>query len=362
MSNSQLAGGRGRFNRNRNESGGGRGHGQRQQNFTGGNNNNNNNKTTNKTTNKNTTIKQKMFEPYSVGNQHIDTYDSVLESYLTMIQKTFTDGIHIVRSIRESDWSVGRPIKPSMPRIDLRKRDDDEQLILDVNGNTMIEDDEVKKETIKYEYEVKKIEYSEDLHLYNYQIRLYEDNKTKAYAKLINNFCSKVMKNQIEEKPDFKTNVRDDPIEALNCIRDYMYVPTRAKYEYDILTECVKRLIVDMKQEDTESLIDYTKRFKQAKKIFKTSFGIKILHSFAEKMKYYHDALDDAERERVKKESHTRWMTLLFMCNANQRKYGGLMSDLKQQYALNNDQYPKTLEKALDVLNNYKWDEAYSKH
>ena len=83
---------------------------------------------------------------------------------------------------------------------------------------------------------------------------------------------------------------------------------------------------------------------------------------FAEKTKYYSKGTTDDAREQVKKESHSKWMTLLFLCNADQQKYGRLMSDLKQKYALNNDQYPKMLKKAINVLNNYKWDEAYNKH
>ena len=121
---------------------------------------------------------------------------------------------------------------------------------------------------------------------------------------MVENFCSTLMKHGIEEKLDFETKARNDPIETLNRIRDYMYVPARAKYEYDILSKSVERLLVGTKQQDGESLIDYGKRFKQAKKMFTEATGNKILDKFVKRTKYYVEAEDDASREEVHKEAH----------------------------------------------------------
>ena len=126
------------------------------------------------------------------------------------------------------------------------------------------------------------------------------------------------MKHRIEEKSDFETKARNDPIETLNRIQDYMYVPARAKYEYDILSESVERLLVGTKQQDGESLINYGKRFKQAKKMFTEATGNKILDDFVKRTKYYIEAADDASKEEVHEEAHEQWMSHIFMRNADQ--------------------------------------------
>ena len=54
--------------------------------------------------------------------------------------------------------------------------------------------------------------------------------------------------------------------------------------------------------------------------------------------------------------------TFIFLKNSELRKFGKLMANLKEQYALDHDQYPKTLDKAINELNNHKWDEAWSKY
>lgn len=85
--------------------------------------------------NKSTTPKQKIFEPYSVRSQQVDTYDSVLESYLTNMQKTFVDGAHIMKAICDGNWDAGKPRKPVLSKIDLHKRDDTVDIVTDVNDN-----------------------------------------------------------------------------------------------------------------------------------------------------------------------------------------------------------------------------------
>ena len=71
---------------------------------------------------------------------------------------------------------------------------------------------------------------------------------------------------------------------------------------------------------------------------------------------------DVDEKDALLKKGPEQFATFVFLKNSEQRKYGKLLSNLKEQYALGNDQYPKKLERAIDALNNHKWDEAWSKH
>ena len=70
------------------------------------------------------------------------------------------------------------------------------------------------------------------------------------------------MQNRIEEHPDYKTTIRDDPIELLTKIKVLMHNPIRAKYPFASLTEAMIRML-NIKQQENEQLLDYIKRFKQ---------------------------------------------------------------------------------------------------
>jgi hypothetical protein len=90
-----------------------------------------------------------------------------------------------------------------------------------------------------------------------------EQNLTKAYALIFSNFCNKTMQNCIEEHPDYETMIRDDPIELLDKIKMLMHDPIRAKYPHASLTEAMSRML-NIKQIESEGLLDYVKRFKES--------------------------------------------------------------------------------------------------
>ena len=95
-------------------------------------------------------------------------------------------------------------------------------------------------EQMKCNFEAKKIKCTEELRLHNDKLCQFEDNKEKAHSCLVENCCLTLMKNQIKEKSDSKTTVRNDPIVTLDCTRECMCAPARVKCECDILTESLE--------------------------------------------------------------------------------------------------------------------------
>jgi hypothetical protein len=63
--------------------------------------------------------------------------------------------------------------------------------------------------------------------------------------------------------------IRDDPIELLHKIKMLMHDPIRAKYPYASLTEAMSRML-NIKQIQSEGLLDYVKRFKESGDIMKS--------------------------------------------------------------------------------------------
>ena len=50
------------------------------------------------------------------------------------------------------------------------------------------------------------------------------------------------------------------------------------------------------------------------------------------------------------------FLVVLYLKNADQKKYGSIIQDLSTQQSLHNDQYPKTVINANNVLSNHKFD------
>ena len=169
--------GRGRGSRSGYNGGGGRRNNQR------GSTTGRSNKSKNDSGSSTNTSKQKLFQPHQVGNQHVDTFDSALEMWLTNVQKALVDGGLTVKAVRESDWKKAKPVKPTMDKINFRKRNENGELILAADDEEQCETDNDKMEQMKCE--AKKIEHTEELRLHNDKPHQFEDDKEKAHSRSV---------------------------------------------------------------------------------------------------------------------------------------------------------------------------------
>jgi hypothetical protein len=99
------------------------------------------------------------------------------------------------------------------------------------------------------------------------------------------------MQNRVEEHPEFETTIRDDPIELLNKIKVLIHDPIRAKYPFASLIEAISRML-NLKQSESERLLDYVKRFKESRDIMKSHVGTDILDKFVKNTLEYRDETD----------------------------------------------------------------------
>ena len=79
------------------------------------------------------------------------------------------------------------------------------------------------------------------------------------------------MTNRIKEMMEYKT-IKDNPFKLLEEIKKKMYEPGRVKYAWVGFTKQISGLLTT-KQEENESLVDYTKRFKQVRDNAKSGLG-----------------------------------------------------------------------------------------
>jgi hypothetical protein len=199
------------------------------------------------------------------------------------------------------------------------------------------------------------IRFQAELKRYLDRVDTLEQNMHKAYALIFSTYCNKTMQNRIEEHPDFESTIRDDPIELLEKIKVLMYDPIRAKYPYASLTEALIRLM-NIKQFEQEQLLDYIKRFKQFRDITKSHVGTDMLDKFVENTREYREETGTENKKVMKAEAFNKWMAYLLIRNSDQAKYGSLMNGLVSQFSMENNQYPKTVTAATDILSNHRHD------
>ena len=152
---------------------------------------------------------------------------------------------------------------------------------------------------IKIQQEGYDMEYTIDLKEWKVRQNTYTENKFKAYT-VIFGYCNKTMQNRIEEAINFKTDIWNDPFVLLETIKLNMYGQVRARYEFVQPTDTITQFL-SLKQEHRESLIEYSKIFKQSVDNLKAISGKEFLSEYIEKTNDYKksSAMVD-EKERFK--------------------------------------------------------------
>jgi hypothetical protein len=118
--------------------------------------------------------------------------------------------------------------------------------------------------------------------------------------------------------------------------------PIRAKYPYASLTEAMSRML-NIKQIESEGLLDYVKRFKESGDIMKSHVGNNILDKFVKNTREYQDETDKLLQQNMKDGAYNKWMAYLLIQNSDQAKYGTVMNGLVSQFSIQNNQYPKMI-------------------
>ena len=101
------------------------------------------------------------------------------------------------------------------------------------------------------------------------------------------------------------------------------------------------------------------KRFKQLQDVTKSQIGKSIVDDYAERQDDYKLLSDDDAKKENKNKEYNKWMAYLLLRGSDQNKYGSMVKGLAQQFSLGNDQYPKTIIAATDVLSTHKIDQKY---
>jgi hypothetical protein len=102
----------------------------------------------------------------------------------------------------------------------------------------------------------------------------------------------------------------------------------RAQYPLTSMSDALGRLI-NAKQQESESLLDWVKRFKELRDVAKSHLGNKFLDEFVEHQTDYNaDLVTDEKRKELKKTANAKWMSLLLLRGSDPNKYGSLVKGI----------------------------------
>jgi hypothetical protein len=173
----------------------------------------------------------------------------------------------------------------------------------------------------------------------------------KAYAMIYEFHCTKGMQSAIKEHPKYDSEIKNNPIKLLKSIKVLMHEPVRARYPLASLTDALLRF-ANIKQKEDENLTQYTSRFKGDRDLVVSIIGTRAFDKFVEIQPGYED-LTNEEKKEQKENIFDKWIGYVFIKGADNNKYGSVKTLLQSQYSMQQDQYPKDLLAAHNMLSQH---------
>ena len=277
---------------------------------------------------------------YYLGSaKQASDYENTTQFLVNYIQKTFDYGHDMSQALRDLEYPDTDTWKPTLQ--------------FSTHVGTEPEDD-AQREAENKQYE---IEFKSMFDSYVKRTQTFKNNKPKAYSFLWER-CAKGMKNKIESRTDYD-NIQDDPIELLKAIKEHALNYQEQRYSQLILVDAWENLM-NTKQQENESLQDYTKRFRVARDVMEAQYGgPPAAYKYVEQLPNY-DPYDQDAIDACRKTIAEQYYAVLYLKNADQKKYGSILRGLNTQKTLHNDQYPKTVVDANNVLSNHRFDKTSS--
>ena len=162
---------------------------------------------------------------------------------------------------------------------------------------------------------------------------------------------------KIEGVTDFDTRIRDNPVELLKEARKFTTETDRLQSPYLVGIDILAKTFY-VKQTPDDTLIEYKAKLKQAKEVFEAQFSKSVFDEFVKNTPEYKKAFNVQAEKKLTDQGMERFFGVLTIRNACSKRYGSFQENLKSSFSLNRDEYPDSLDSAIDLLNNQKWDQT----
>lgn len=172
----------------------------------------------------------------------------------------------------------------------------------------------------------------------------YKEQKAKVFSLIIGQ-CEKAVKNHVENDSGYeKAENENDVVALLQMIKNVAYNANVRKYPAEQATMAWKNLVT-VRQEDTEDITDYYKRFTSLVELVESAYGTIAPEEIAKKNSNY-----NKNKSRTLDIERGKFLAYMFLNGADHKRSGFIMNTLRKDHALGNELYPETVEDALQVL------------
>ena len=311
------------------------GNNNRRNNGSRGNQRNGNNRRNNQNNNRSQRSNQKEFKGdcddlkgkvYFIGNmKQADNYNNTTEAILSYIQRTYDYGNDIMDALDELEDKDFAALMPKKAALGDKATDDEKEVAV------MILKSEVQK------FVERKQKYTNNMH--------------KAYA-LILGQCTKALKGKLESRKDWENGIKNNAINLLKALKEITYNYQDNKYPMESIYFAIKNVFT-MKQEEQESIAQYTKRFNNCKDIMETQHGKLKMEKYVSRLPGY-AFMSTIQQENAADEQYNKLMAFAYLKSLDQKRCGKLVEDLSNQYALGDEKFPTTIAKATETVVSYK--------
>ena len=149
--------------------------------------------------------------------------------------------------------------------------------------------------------------------------------------------------------PAYETNIKNDPLELLRIVETLMHTPEKAKYPTLTLIEVLLSFL-KIRQGDNEDLYDYLSWFKTERDIVMRLAGNNLIDGYIMGLPEYLSATTDSDRKQVKSTELQKFMSELFLRNADHERFGELLVEFRKAYAAKEVKHPADMWTMMDVM------------
>ena len=174
-------------------------------------------------------------------------------------------------------------------------------------------------------------------------------NQPFVRSLIMTKFVTTEMEDKLRNEADFDTTLQN-PVELINRIEKFMKESHDGSYDVWNHFQQQQKLF-NMRQYPDESAINWMKRFERQGEIVKEQAGDELFKEFVKKTKSYHNLGNDVKKKKdMEDQAYEILMSTGLLCNSDRKRTEGLIKELREQYARQNDQYPRTLEGAYNMI------------
>ena len=167
---------------------------------------------------------------------------------------------------------------------------------------------------------------------------------------IMTKFVTTEMEDKIRNEVDFDSELQN-PVKLMNRIEKFMKESHDGSYDVWNHFQQQQKLF-NMRQFQDESAMNWKKRFERQGEIVKEQAGDDLFKEFVTKTKAYQNlaGTSTTEHQEMEDQAYEIVMSTGLLCNSDRKRTEELIKELREQYARGNDQYPRTLEGAYNMI------------